>query len=184
MGCCCLLEPNRSAISQEISLSSVNDERDRDVASEDVAAYSGRWSAIVVQYGDTSDSDRQVSLKINAGAESRDSRYHFSISGGRGNTSEIVEVGPRWHHQQPGAYWAGPEGDWVNHHAIGIHLSSLDGSQKPLRALVTLVQQLQSQFQIPADRVILQEDHETESRSGRWFPTAWFRQQLLTFSTP
>lgn len=99
-----------------------------------------------------------------------------------------VEFGDRWRDQQAGAYWVGPESKWVNHHAIGICVENDGTGQGPtdgqLKRLLWLARQLQARFQIPADRVILQVGSEQTSAGGRWFPVAWFRQQLLSFAVP
>ena len=173
-----LLEPRPSTIISNISLSTVNHETPSEASGEgsvlDDQAQAGRWSAIVIHYGGAD--------------ENIDARYHFVIPSKRRGGGDPIVANPRWQRQQPGAYWAGSEGDWVNHHAVGIRLSqngNADGpSQKQLRTLVQLVQRLQSRFQIPADRVILQADNETASHGDGWFPVAWLRHQLLTFATP
>lgn len=116
------------------------------------------------------------------------SAYHFVIRNRADSWEDLLEVGDRWQRQLAGAYWAGPESQWVNHHGIGIWVENNQSGEGPdeeqLQKLIWLVQRLQSEFQIPADRVILQVDGASATRTTRWFPAAWFRQQLLAFEMP
>lgn len=176
-----LLEPKNATALRGISLSSIDhvDRQAHDIllaSSNDRQA--GPWSAIVVHHTRASGAGGYSDAGI--------ANYHFAIHE-QGSSSDRFEVGYRWRQQSPGAYWAGPEKDWVNRHAIGVCLVS-DGEEGPsedqLEQLIGLVQQLQAEFQIPADRVVLQPGIGHISSKGRWFPTAWFRQQLLIFAAP
>jgi len=176
-----LLEPKNATALRGISLSSVNpvDRSGHDILlASSSGPQAGPWSAIVVHHTRAPGAHGHSDMGI--------ANYHFSIHG-QGSSSDRFEVGVRWRQQSPGAYWAGPEKDWVNHHAIGVCLVSAteEGpSEQQLQQLIGLVQQLQAEFQIPADRVVLQPGIGQISSKGRWFPTAWFRQQLLTFAAP
>jgi len=183
-----LLEPKPDMMVRGISLSSV----DRSVytPSENLfhdirEARQGRWSAIVVRYGPRPSVVNQASVQDFRRGDS-DTGYHFIIPA-KPSSRTMYEVSNRWRRQMPGAYWAGPESHWVNHHAIGISLICEDRREGPteeqLQNLVKLVHLLQSKLEIPADRVILQTDSDGAANT-RWFPVAWFRQQLFTYATP
>ena len=176
-----LLEPKQVASVRGISLSSI----DRVGRGEhDILLTTARdpqpmqWSAIVVHH-------TRVPSAVGR-MDTGTANYHFAIRG-KDPSGDGLEVGHRWRQQLPGAYWAGPEKQWVNHHAIGVCLVST-GQEGPtevqLEQLVGLVQGLQIKYQIPADRIVLQPGLGHVSSKGRWFPTAWFRQQLLTFAAP
>lgn len=176
-----MLEPKGTTALKGISLSSVGDvgRRSHDILLASVGDQrAGPWSAIVVHHTRLPGSGAPVLAGTG--------NYHFAIYAS-GSSSARVDVGDRWRRQLPGAYWAGPEKQWVNHHAIGVCVvsSGQDGpSEDQLQQLVGLVQRLQGEFQIPADRVVLQPGLGHVSSKGRWFPTAWFRQQLLSFVAP
>lgn len=107
--------------------------------------------------------------------------YHFVLGNGKGSEDGQIEIGFRWQHQYVGAHSGGPQGDWRNRRAISICLVG-DGDREPLTekqidSLTWLVRQLQQQFQISADRVIIETDR-TDGGAGRLFPVAGFRRQL------
>lgn len=178
-----LLEPKNATALRGLSLSSIDlvDQPGHDIllaSSTNSSQLAGPWSAIVVHNTRVPRAGRGIDAGI--------ANYHFAIHE-QGSSSDRFEVSRRWRQQSPGAYWAGPEKDWVNRHAIGVCLVSAgeEGpSEDQLQRLVGLVQQLQAEYQIPADRVVLQPGIGHISSKGRWFPTAWFRQQLLTFAAP
>lgn len=149
----------------------------------------GRWSAIVVSYG-----RRDGGRIVTAGGATDENQvnglgYHFVVPApGRDEGDWGVEVGYRWRGQEDGGYWVGPEGNWVNHHAIGVCVEDTLGgegaSEDQLQRLAWLVQRLQMRFEIPAERVIMHLGGGQSSAGTRWFPVAWFRQQLLAFEMP
>ena len=176
-----LLEPKNATALRGISLSSIDHagRGGHDVLlASSASQQAGPWSAIVVHHTRMPRSSERNRVGL--------ANYHFVVDS-QGSSSDWFDVGHRWHQQLPGAYWAGPEKDWVDRHAIGVCLVS-SGEEGPsegqLQRLVGLVQQLQAEYQIPADRVVLQPGIGHISPQGRWFPTAWFRQQLLTFAAP
>jgi hypothetical protein len=175
------LEPTSVGPIGGMSLSSIDDPDRSQVYDHVLQDQGGRWSAIVVHVG-------SKPARATQGAAA-DTAYHFVIPQEPGAAKESVEVGYRWRRQLPGTYWAGSDSDWVNRHAIGVCIESPTGHSGPsdeqLQGLIQLVHSLQAQFQIPADRVILQVNSAGQSsHGGRWFPVTWFRQQLLAFATP
>ncbi len=183
-----MLEPRGAATVEGLSLLSV----DRvSLSAEDslfdtgrAVIQPGRWSAIVVSYG------RRDGGGVVSGVGARDENglgYHFVVpASGREGDSAGVEVGYRWRGQEEGGYWVGPESSWVNHHAIGVCVEDTLGgaSEDQLQRLAWLVQRLQRRFEIPADRVLLHLGTGQSAAGTRWFPVAWFRQQLLAFEMP
>ncbi len=186
-----LLEPGPAKAVKGMSLASIDrtPHRSGDGLFDHIQTSApGRWSAVVIHYGSAPLVTPVVHTDGDLMPPGDDLAYHFLIRRGRGPWREQVAFGGRWRDQQDGAYWAGPESRWVNHHAIGICLED-DGTargpaQEQLETLIGLVQRLQTRFQIPADRVILQIDTGQAAAGARWFPVAWFRQQLLTFAAP
>lgn len=178
-----VLEPGPATSVDGMSLSSVGPQRRADggLFGAGLPAVSGRWSTVVVHYGSSHSHTGQSQHRPSASA------YHFVVRGGDVSWGDRLEIGSRWNRQQAGAYWVGPESQWVNHHGVGISVEKDSPGQGPtdeqLQKLVWLVQRLQVQYQIPADRVILQVESSATKTGGRWFPIAWFRQQLLTFTT-
>jgi len=200
-----VLEPGPATAAKGISLSSIGQQRrvHRGLFVTSRQAKPGRWSTVVVHYGHSSQghssqghssqgSSRATVFQAVHGAATgqlaQDEGYHFVIRNDSSISNEQLEIGQRWIRQQAGAYWAGTESHWVNHHGIGICIENNPTGQGPteeqLRKAVWLVQRLQVEFHIPADRVILQVDTPPATSKSRWFPVAWFRQQLLAFSTP
>lgn len=184
-----MLEPGPVAAVQAISLSSVDRAHrfsDDPILDVGLLPGSGRWSAVVVQCGPNTTG---VASLAGLRSDQDPSGYHFVIPARYAAAGRVrAQATPRWRHQQAGAYWAGADSAWVNHHAIGVCLED-DGagrgpSQDQWRQLVGLVQKLQARFQIPADRVMLQTTDVRRGASGAVMPVTWFRQQLLTFSEP
>ncbi len=196
-----LLEPNPTAISSNMMLSSVRptsvDPREslfQSLPPADSAVAVDRtpavtpWSAIVVRTsgtaaGSAEDLDRRHRQMGLDGLG-----HHFVINNGTGAEDGQIEIGFRWQDQKPGAHSIGANSEWLNRHAIGICLIGDDARQPPteqqLHQLVWLVQRLQARLGIPADRVMHESESLQDGPAGRMFPTAWFRKQLLTLSTP
>ncbi len=110
--------------------------------------------------------------------------YHFLLGNGNGLADGEVHVGYRWNQQLPGAHVVGDSGGHHNAHSIGICLVG-NGQRRPfsdrqMRHLVRLVQRLQQELRIPAERVQLHAGIAPGQTSpGRYFPVAEFREQLL-----
>jgi hypothetical protein len=141
-----------------------------------------RWQAIVIH--DTgSPSGTPAGLDSAARkAGLRGLGFHFVLGNGQGMADGELHVGGRWMQQTPGAHVAGPSSDWYNRNAIGICLVG-DGDRRPftpaqLRRLTQLVDALQQEFGIPADKVYLHSQLAGTSSPGRYFPTQAFRAQL------
>lgn len=110
--------------------------------------------------------------------------YQFVIGNGRGADDGSVFVGIRWLEQLPGVHTGGPQGDYLNRHAIGICLVG-DGDRRQFTAaqqqrLIDLVRMLQRELGIPAERVLLHRNVSGTSAPGRFFSEAAFREQLLS----
>jgi len=110
--------------------------------------------------------------------------YHFLVGNGNGLGNGEVHVGYRWIEQLPGAHVVGESGRVHNDRSIGICLVG-NGDRQPfsdrqMRHVIRLVQRLQQEFGIPADRVHLHGDlAPSVSSPGILFPEAEFRGQLL-----
>ena len=77
---------------------------------------SGRWSTVVIHYGSIRPTNGERGMRP-LGSKSA---YHFVVRNRADSWEDLLEVGHRWQRQMAGAYWAGPESQWVNHHGIGI----------------------------------------------------------------
>jgi hypothetical protein len=110
--------------------------------------------------------------------------YHFLIGNGNGLGDGVVHVGYRWNLQLPGAHTTGPQMDWHNQRSIGVCLIG-NGDRRPftprqIQNLTVLVEQLQRELDIPADRVSLHRDVAPGiSSPGRFFPEGKLREALL-----
>lgn len=147
------------------------------------------WAAIVIHDSATLDGSL-------ATVQERDRRmgldglgYHFVVNRDQGAAARrggMIEMGYRWKHQLAGQHSDGPYAAWFNQSAIGICMigdttRNVPGD-KQIHELLWLVRQLQTRFDIPADRVYIQTG-QAASRQGRiaddFFPAATFRQQLM-----
>jgi hypothetical protein len=91
--------------------------------------------------------------------------YHFVITNGKGGTDGELEVSPRWTSQKHGAHAGAPPGNargdvrnGFNEFGIGICLvgnfEQKAPSEKQLQTLAQLIQELRSEFSIPAENVL------------------------------
>lgn len=108
--------------------------------------------------------------------------YHFVIDNGTdGQADGAVEVGARWTKQLPGGHCRQPN---INESGIGICLvgdfSKRRPTEKQLAALVTLVRQLQQQFNIADDQVLRHGEiiGEFSECPGQRFPWDEFKKRL------
>ncbi len=108
--------------------------------------------------------------------------YHFVISNGsNGLRDGLIETGARWVKQLQGGHC---RQDDVNETGIGICLVGDFTREKPtdkqMDALVTLVRGLQTQFGIPADKVVGHGEiiGEYSECPGNRFPWKEFRRRL------
>ncbi len=138
-----------------------------------------RWQAIVIHHsGSTVGSPASIEAE-NQSRNLKGLGHHFIIGNGNGMDDGQVHVGYRWMDQLPGAHAAGPNGDAYNLHAVSICLVG-DGNRRPftamqLQQLSTLVENLQREFSIPADRVVLHSDIANVNDPGRLFPVEQIR---------
>ena len=142
-----------------------------------------RWQAIVVHH--SGDAIGSPALIAQASTETglNGSPFHFVIGNGSGTTDGAIHGTPRWQDQQPGSHVRGAHADALNRTAIGICMVG-DGdrsgfSKAQMANLVRLVQSLQTELGIPADRVYLHRDLAGTSSPGRHFPASAFRERLI-----
>lgn len=139
-----------------------------------------RWQAIVIHHSGSTFGSQET---IEAEHQARNLKglgHHFIIGNGKGMDDGQVHIGYRWLDQLPGAHAAGPNGDAYNLHAISVCLVG-DGNRRPFTAsqvsrLAALVESLQREFNIPAERVLLHSDIAQVQDPGRLFPVENFRQ--------
>jgi N-acetyl-anhydromuramyl-L-alanine amidase AmpD len=143
-----------------------------------------RWTSIVIHHSGEPAGDAESIRRLHESYGYRGLGYHFLIGNGNGLGDGVVHVGYRWDEQLPGVHTGGPESDHYNQHAIGICLVG-NGDRRPFTArqlanLVSLVQRLQRQLEIPARRVYLHRDlAEGVSSPGRYFASGALQEQLL-----
>ena len=109
--------------------------------------------------------------------------YHFVVNNGSQKENGLIEVGFRWSKQLIGAYLEGDGAEAWHRDSIGICLVGDADRQTPtdaqVRELVWLVQQLQREFDIPADQVYVDLGAASPG-PAKHFPHAEFRSQLLS----
>ncbi len=143
-----------------------------------------RWTGIIIHHLGLPAADADAIHHLHRSYGYQGLGYHFIIGNGRGLGDGAVHVGYRWNDQLPGVHTAGPDADHHNQRSIGICLVG-DGdrqpfSEKQLENLIRLVQRLQRELAIPADRVFLHRDvNDRTVDPGRHFAEARFREQLL-----
>jgi hypothetical protein len=179
-----VLEPRPATPSGTVLLSSV----ETSVAPEKALFDTGptinpnRWSYIVIHQSGFPEGSAATLAKAHEKAGLTGLAYHFVIGNGYGMPDGQIEASFRWSRQLIGAYASGRGADLLNKQGIGICLIGDGNKSAPtdaqLRELVWMVRRLQQQFGIPADRVLVQGPRTTDP-SGRMFPNAAFRQQLL-----
>lgn len=146
-----------------------------------------RWSSIVIHHSGAAAGDAESIRRLHESYGYRGLGYHFLVGNGNGLGDGVVHVGYRWDGQLPGVHTSGPRADHFNERAIGICLVG-NGDRRPftdrqIASLVSLVQRLQRQLGIPAERVYLHRDvSPLASDPGRFFAAGLFDEQLL--STP
>lgn len=181
------LEPDRGseATAGPMLLAEVETDADGASLSDAVRVDAGNandWNWIVVHHsgsvmGSASTIDAQ---HRDRGFESLG--FHFVIGNGQGETDGLIEVGPRWSRQQPGAHTAGPDSERYNRLGIGICLVG-DGerrgfTERQFASLVSLVRALCEEHGIPASNVVLHRDVAPTSSPGRYFSETRLRDAL------
>jgi hypothetical protein len=143
-----------------------------------------RWQGIVIHHIGAPSGDAESIHKLHQSFGWDGLGYHFVIGNGNQMEDGVVHVGYRWDRQLPGVHTAGPDADWYNRQTIGICLVG-NGQRRPFtskqnRAVASLVQALQRELDLPADRVWLHRDVASGALGpGQHFPEAQFRAQLL-----
>lgn len=132
-----------------------------------------RWQYIYIRHSKTPAGD-QRRLPSPAGD-------HFIIASGPGATDGTIQMTPRWADQlspiaPPGAAQIHPQ--CVSIVLVG-DLDATVPTPAQLTRTTQLVQTLQQQLGIPADRVLLLDQRNSPTGVGRFFPTQAFRESLL-----
>jgi hypothetical protein len=143
-----------------------------------------RWNGIVIHHSGQPAGDGESMHRLHLSYGYSGLGYHFIIGNGNGLGDGVIHVGYRWSRQLPGVHTAGPLADQHNKRSIGICLigngDRRSFTPRQLEQLITLVQRLQRELDISAERVYLQSELGTGSTSpGQLFPAAQFREMLL-----
>lgn len=141
-----------------------------------------RWVGIVIHHSASAMGSADSIARQQQAAGIKTLGFHFVIGNGQGAKDGVITAGQRWLNQQPGAHAKGPQSEALNRRTIGVCLigdgESRGFSDSQVTALVTLVAQLQKQFNIPASQVVLHRDVAATVSPGRLFPEASFRARL------
>ena len=184
-----MLEPRPLAPGNPIVLTSLDTQTKPETVLFDTQtpADSHGWTSIVIQQSGTSEGSAATLGKLHERIGLGGLGYHFVVGNGKGSPDGQIEAGFRWNRQLRGAFSFGVGGEAANRRAIGVCLVGDGRREAPtaeqVRELVWLVRQLQTKFNIPADRVVLQTKSDQPGGVSKLFPVAGFRQQLLTFAT-
>jgi hypothetical protein len=143
-----------------------------------------RWNSIVIHHSGEPAGDAESVSRAHMAAGLKGLGYHFLIGNGNGLGDGVVHVGYRWIDQLPGAHVTGPNQDEYNERSIAICLIGNGDrrlfTDRQMSQLVSLIQRLQVELDIPARNVYLHRDlSRATSSPGRYFPTAWLQEQLL-----
>ncbi len=141
-----------------------------------------RWKSVVIH-----DSGSPVGSQSSLDAQARAMNlkgigYHFVIGNGNGMGDGELFVTDRWLDQRNGAHVAGNRGEDLNKQSIGICLVGDGDHQKftsaQLTRLLQLLDTLQREMSIPAERVYMHSDVAAVSSPGKLFPAVEIRRQL------
>jgi hypothetical protein len=143
-----------------------------------------RWNSIVIHHSGGPAGDAETLTREHLASGLKGLGYHFVIGNGNGMGDGVVHVGYRWIDQLPGAHVSGPQQNEYNERSIAICLVGNGDKRafndRQLAQLVSLVQRLQAELNIPARNVYLHRDlSRVTSSPGRFFPSAWLQDQLL-----
>jgi hypothetical protein len=146
-----------------------------------------RWQGIVIHHLGAPAGDADSIHRRHQGYGYQGLGYHFVIGNGNGLGDGVVHVGYRWNDQLPGAHVVGEYGEYHNQHSIAICLVG-NGDRRPftdrqMAHLISLVQRLQRELDIPSNQVFLHRDIATgvyppETSPGRYFAKAQLHEQL------
>lgn len=141
-----------------------------------------RWSAIVIRFSGSDRGSASMLRDLHKKAGLSDLAYHFTVANGQGAKDGEIEMGNLWQIQKPGFTSLVHRGQGNSNKAIDICLigdfARTGPTDRQRAELVYLVQQLQKKFHIPAHHVQIADGKPDEQH--RYFPIAWFRQQLLS----
>ena len=175
------LEPGRVAPMTGVALTSIDDRVEPQETLFQVAQ-PRQWQAIYIHDSLTVEGSASQLSQLHRQMGRAGLGCHLVINNGHGEADGLIEVGFRWQRQLEGDYLeGGAAATWFNDNAIGICLvgdaDRQSFSKAQLRELVWLVRQLQSRFDIPADRVYVRIGTSPDGLSAN-FPHAAFEQQL------
>lgn len=136
----------------------------------------GRWKYIYVHHSRTMNGNAMtLSQGPNGLAD------HFVIANGDGAADGQVQVGQRWDEQASAGATAGTtriEPSCISICVIGDFDHAVP-TPNQIRRLTSLVNALQSRFDIPRGQVITISDANSAASTGRYFPVTAFKDQLL-----
>jgi hypothetical protein len=135
----------------------------------------GNWKYIVIHHSATRNGNLKIldSYYHNAALEKLGTIYHFVIGNGTNSGDGAIESSKRWELQTPGPHC---QNKLINDQSIAICLvgnfEQMKPTEKQMKALNTLVSQLQKTYNIPAENVKLHRDiDKTTTRCpGKNFP--------------
>jgi hypothetical protein len=135
----------------------------------------GRWKYIYVHHSRTMNGN---AMTLSQGANGLPD--HFVIGNGDGAADGQVQVGQRWDEQ---ASAAPPAAGRIDPACISICVIGDFDHAVPtpnqIRRLTSLVNALQSRFDIPRGQVLTISDANSVASTGRYFPVTAFKDQLL-----
>ncbi len=146
-----------------------------------------RWKSIVIHHLGSPGGDVDSIHRRHLSYGYQGMGYHFVIGNGNGMGDGVVHAGYRWNDQLPGVHTIGDNADFHNEHSIAICLVG-NGDRRPftdrqMTHLISLVQRLQRELDIPASQVHLHRDvavgvSPQETGPGTFFSRAQLEEQL------
>ena len=142
-------------------------------------ATGGRWKYIFIHHSQTpGGSGAAMAAKAD---DPKGMADHFLIGNGDGCDDGAVEYGPRWNHQEPAGRTPGVER--MDPNCISICLVGDFDHTFPtptqMKSLGQLVDVLQRRLRIDREHVWVVEAKDSPAGTGKYFPRAAFREQLL-----
>ncbi len=168
-------------------LAPVNERPQQDVVGVAGDGAEGRWNTIVIHHLGQPGGSPEFLDRSHRNSGLSGLGYHFLIGNGNGFGDGNVHVGYRWLDQLAGARPFGVDISQWNDGTVSICLVG-NGNRRPFTEqqmihLSHLVQRLQQDLLIPANRVLLAQEIGSNATSpGKYFAEAQFRSQLLDIS--
>ena len=137
-----------------------------------------RWTGIVIHHSGQPAGDGESLHRLHLSYGYSGLGYHFIIGNGNGLGDGVIHVGYRWNKQLPGVHTSGPSADQHNQRSIGICLvgngDRRSFTPRQIEQLISLVQRLQRELDIPAEHVYLQSELASAAAPavGRGVPAA------------